>query len=164
MRTILVGKTHEEQLQAADNVLRKLQAKVDARDHMPTGISPFILSGYIDTGTMLAYIPIECVIDLVDIYIDSIEAAPDEKKPEAIMTIEIMPVTGLSTSLNLKVKAGHSNANPQYTVSSPVKFSLKFNKRVSAWVCIVAYPVRTRQLIPVQAEVVADEGILLPNI
>ena len=159
MRRTLVGSSVNEQLQSADNALSRLHREMESMRGRPHHVSPFIISGLIDSNTLYAYIPINCTIDIIDVFVDSIlMPAGEEKKPMAGLIADLSPIVGVGASINVKIGLGHSVATAKYKVIAPTRVTISFDRPVQAWVSIAAYPTHAKQ------SEVESEGVSVSDI
>lgn len=154
----LKGKTTEEHIRSADQAIYSIMRRITARQRLES-LTPFLLTCYIEEGSQtLAYIPIRCRFDLFDIAVDEIKVE-DKEKPVATVTIKLATLNEGTLIFDMPIKVGHFVKRIDKEIISPVKITISFDKPVSAWLCLVAYPTVAK---PIQVEETADEGVQLP--
>lgn len=154
----LKGQTMEEHIQSADHAIHSIMRRITNRPRMEP-ITPLLLSSYIENESKaLFYVPIKCRFESFDVVIDSIEVEEREKMT-AMAAIRLVTLNEGIFVFELPVKTGRFTMPIDKEIISPTKVIVSFNKPVSAWISLVAYPTVGRVI---KVEEGLDEGIQLP--
>jgi len=150
-----------QRIEALEAGMSKLHKRLGSRVMVQT-ITPFLLTCYIEgESKVLAYVPIKCSVDTIDIAIDSIESDPKDQKKEVAITLRIASLTKGTSEVNWSgLKADHYSKPVGQVVEPPSKVTISFDKPVHAWVCLILYP----DMLAVKRQKVmeeANEGVQL---
>lgn len=158
----LKGKTTEEHIRSADHAIHSLMRRISARPRLES-LTPFLLTCYVERGNqVLSYVPVKCRFDIFDIAVDEIEVG-EGGKAVAVATIKLATLEEGTILYEVPLKKGaHVVKKIDKEIVSPTKITISFDKPVSAWICLVAYPLIAK-MVQVEEEE-RYEGVQLPLI
>jgi len=155
------SETSGQRIEALEAGVGRIYKRLGSRVMVQT-ITPFLLTCYIEgESKVLAYVPIKCSVDTIDIAIDSVESDSKDQKKEVAITLRIASLIKGTSEMDWSgLKVGHHSKPVGQVVEPPSKVTISFDKPVHAWVCLILYP----DILAVKRQKVmeeANEGVQL---